>query len=170
MRCVQAAVIALAMARWPLPLLGQTRLDSLLRFPPRSSIAVLARDFRLGGSPIAHNLVGTWRTTRHVVTERFLSGRTGLDHLYPDSTVLKFRLAPNNGLEAWYARVGRWTVVHRNGSGDVVFESDDTADVALFFSCRALGAARLICFDLDHLGAGAGDAVVFERLARPPAI
>jgi hypothetical protein len=170
MRWIQAGAIALAVAPWPSSLHGQARLDSLLRFPPQSSIAVLARDFRRGHSPIADNLVGAWRATRHVVTERFLSGRTGLDHVYPDSTGLKFRLAPNDRLEALYAPVGRWTVVQRSGSGDVVFQSDDTADVALFFSCRAIGAAHLICFDLDHIGAGAGDAVVFERLARPPAI
>jgi hypothetical protein len=170
MRWSQVGAIALAMARGPSPLHGQTQLDSLLRFPPRSSMAEMARDFRLGRSPLANNVVGAWRATRHVVTERFLTGRVGPDHVYPDSTILTFRRAANNGLEALYGLVGHWTVVQRNGSGDLVFLSDDAEDVALFFTCRATGATRLVCFDLDHIGAGAGDAMAFERVARPPAI
>jgi hypothetical protein len=82
-----------------------------------------------------------------------------------DSSKLLFRRS-GDGLQVWSDDMRRWTSPHFNQHGDVVFQADDAGDVGIFFSCRVAAKGTLICFDLDHIGDGAGHAVQFEK--QPP--
>jgi uncharacterized protein len=138
------------------------------RFPPGSPIEKLASQFRAARPPKPADLIGTWRGTQQIITEPFMRGRFGPDRVHPDSSHLSFRRGAGNRIEAWYSWVGRWTAASFDANGEVVFSSDDTADVALLYSCRMTSAERLVCFDLDHMSDISGHAHEFTKISASP--
>src|SRR4051812_19847330 len=116
------------------------------QFPAGTPIEELAKAFSNGRSPAASQLIGYWKASRHVVTERFITGRAGPDRMSRGAETVSFRLRPDGGVEAFYVNVHSWILTKRNRARDLVFLSDESADVALFLSCRAVGESRLVCF------------------------
>jgi hypothetical protein len=148
------------------PLEAQARIERLPPFPMGSTIEAIASEFRSGGPASVDQLTGEWKATRHVITERYVTGRSGPDRIAYDSSRLAFRRAPKGSAEVWYAGVPRWIAARFSDQREVSFELDDASDITVFMTCRLVTTDHLVCFDLDHLTNGAGYAIEFVKQAR----
>ena len=170
MRLTPAGLVAIALLALPEHVHAQSLRDSMLRFPAASAMAQLARDFRGARVPKAADLVGTWLTARHVATEQFVTGRSGPDRVENDGATLRFRIAADNKLQALHSSIGYWISSNRSAAGDLLVQFDDSSDHGNVLTCRLATHTRLVCFDLEHVGNGAGYAVELSRMVRPPGI
>lgn len=146
-----------------------------------SAMSRVRDSFRRASIPRLADLPGVWVLTRHVSTERFLTGGTGPDHALFDANgirrtidararfewTLEFQRTADGHLRAishtvWFPTDDASDVVFRENR-DLVFQKDYGGDRAWVYRCRALAPDHLVCL-LD--GSDTGHGVEFTKAAQ----
>lgn len=133
-------------------------------------ITELRRIFEQATMPRGDALVGRWVMIRHVMTERFIRGRNGPDHIIFDIQGIRSGGGPTNPLE-WVLTLRGMPLVARerdissvgfNSAGELIFAKDYAGDSLWFYRCRLVNTQRLVCLMKDHED---GHGVEFFRSA-----
>jgi hypothetical protein len=147
----------------------------------RPSMASLRASFRRASRPVPAELTrGTWVEITNIMTEAFVTGRSGPEHVLFDRDGIKrpeqqefsfewtvrFSATPR-GLLATFESVGTprgnrpdTAAAHFNSRGDLVFAKDNGGEGDWTYRCRAMNRGRLVCLLRSHEN---GHGVEFMR-------
>jgi hypothetical protein len=136
-------------------------------------MAKLAAEFLAATPPTAQDLEGEWMQTTQIVTQHYLNGGDGPDHVAFDSSGLRnvndfrtlaWRLVIDRKRDGGLTITSHHLSGHANvydnpGSpGDLVLDTEAEGDATMFYHCRLASSRRLVCVDLDPIGDGAAFA------------
>lgn len=171
------AVVALLSAPatgglWKFAHLEQGRVES-----PMTRLREL---FQRADSPREVDVLGSWVLIRHVLTEKFITGRDGPDHVLFDVDGVRREAQAGKELE-WilvfsrggagklqvksdtvWVPTGDISAVDFNSEGDLTFEKQYGGDSDWIYRCRASNAGHLVCLLRGH---ESGHGVEFRKLA-----
>ena len=149
----------------------------------RGPMEQLRSEFERAAAARGNDLLGTWVLVRHVMTEAFITGRAGPDHLLSDSDGVRRDMSGRRRLE-WRLTIERGTdhklraisetvwepsgdssVLEFTERGDFVFEKQYGGEGRWIYRCRRKDSRELICLLKDH---ETGHGVVFRKTEPPP--
>jgi hypothetical protein len=148
-------------------------------------MARLAERYRREPSPAHPDLTGVWVEIRSIQTSEFLIGTHAAEQVAFDSAGFRETTvegAPFKWTLTFASARGRDYALTQRMGGKVVNVSGTTRDTtgyfrfnpefgsdeAITYSCRMVQAARLICFDLEHIGDGTEFRQISTAVPPPP--
>ncbi len=107
----------------------------------------------------AANLTGTWVMIRHVMTEKFINGVTGPDHVLYDPAGIRGQDRTGNlewvlTFEKGASAQPEVTAVKNNAAGEATFDKDYGGDSEWNYRCRLAARDDLLCLLTGHPGHG----------------
>ena len=150
--------------------------------PDQPAIDQLRQMFERSRNPSENELLGQWVLIRHVMTERFLTGRSGPDHVLFEANGIRRTNQSGSPLEwivtferrtdgklrvrsdtAWVPR-GDVANLDFDSPGEFRFEKDYAGDSAWVYRCREATNRQLLCLLSGH---ETGHGIVFLKMTPP---